>query len=400
MSSSNSSPQSSLATAKTVAVHPIWLTDEAGTVESLQQEIARISALQNNKTSFFDNITSAVPKGNSDADIAAKKKEHYKRLGELDSDTDDNPAIRMDNGGFLPNNVVKDPTHQEDIFSFLPNFALKPLTELIRSPKVLRKFLHKYVIARRGRLESAAERVLNLVKLIEQYPHLSIEYSLDVTKGLGLGCMECFPFKQCVREDGAVMIYIKFSRLDWSKINDNVELMEKTWFFLLFTIIMMPNHAAQTQGIVLQVDGEDCGPSNIKMAFEMFMLRLISQCLPVRMRGVYVYNAPRFIRWFVYPPVKLLLPEKINDRIFWFDDHQQIEMKVGSGDLHYTFGGHWRPSTVPSEADLKLISQWTTDGKVILPHDISERLDECEKGGVDVRDDCDGKVDEKRRRFY
>ncbi len=384
----------------TTATSPSWLTDEAETVEALQQEITRLYAKQNSKTSIFDSITSPLPKeGDSDAEAAAKKREHYRRLGEFEDDYE-KPVVASGFHGVVRNNVIKDPTREEDQFSFLPNFAIKPITQIIRSPKVLRKFLHKYAIARSGRLESAAERVLNLVKLLEQYPHLSTEYSLDVMKGLSLGCIEAFPFKQCVREDGAVMIFMKFSRLEWDKINDNVELMEKTLFFLLFTVIMMPNHAAQRYGIVFQADGEDAGPSNIKMAFEMFALRLLSQCLPVRMRGFYVYNAPKFIRWFVYPPLKLLLPDKIQERIFWFDDHQQIEMKVGSADLHHSFGGPWRPKSVPSESDLAFISQWTTDGKVILPPEISERLDHCEKGGVDVRDVSTGKVEENKRRFY
>jgi hypothetical protein len=360
MTSSSSSSSTSL---------PSWMTDEAITVDALLAEIARQApptGLSSDPPSLFSPSKHTVPT--------------------TDPDHPDN------------SNYDDDADH-DDAEALVANSAIFPLTKLIRNPAVLRRFLHKFVIARSGRIESAAERVLKFAKLLDEFPHLTTNCDSDVLHALGLGWIECFPLRQCERLGGAVNCFVRYRDFNWDKVTP--EQMQKAAFWVLFLMMMMPNHAAQIHGVAFQLDMENCGPSNVKLQFEMFGMQLMAQCLPLRVKIFTAFNAPRFVRWLMFAPLKLILSSKIKERIFFYDTHEEIEKHFGSGDMHYTFdGGAWRPNSLPSGGDLMFAKQWT-DGKIkiFLPDEVIERLEKNDQLS-DARYSSPAKVDSSPRKFY
>eukprot|EP00756_Hemistasia_phaeocysticola_P039768 Hpha_TRINITY_DN16830_c4_g6::TRINITY_DN16830_c4_g6_i1::g.153708::m.153708 len=246
---------------------------------------------------------------------------------------------------------------------------IEPLTRVVRSEEVLCRFLHKYVIARTGRLESAAERVLNLCEVLKGYPHLRITFDDDIATGYSLGVINFFPVHRFPIGDrsfseeaaGCVGQFVRIRYLDWGKVS--LEQMQKTFFFHMFQATMCPvddePHPLQRYGLFMHGSGVGAGPSNIKIKFHIFILKLISQCMPIRLRGALIFNAPFVLRNVAWPVMRQFLSAKMAERIRFVDKPEEVRRVLGIENTHVELGGRWQPMTSPDAESLDLIRKWT-----------------------------------------
>lgn len=103
----------------------------------------------------------------------------------------------------------------------------------------------------------------------------------------------------------------------------------------------------QESGVVVFHDMRDVGPSNLSLAVPKLILSALIGHYPVKLKGIYVLNAPWFFRNVMLPMVKVMFPAKLQQRIFILSDVSELHELIDRDSLLVEHGG---PKTHDQEA--------------------------------------------------
>lgn len=137
--------------------------------------------------------------------------------------------------------------------------------------------------------------------------------------------------------DGQAIAYLELKRHDTSLYSATDTI--RAWHHVLMSTLMSEPELAQ-HGFVLISNMNEVGLFNIDTAIPKAIASALSNCMPLRVANAFAINPPWVVR-FVVPMLKLLLSQKLGQRLNMISDHSQLqsEFNLPATHLPTTLGG-------------------------------------------------------------
>ena len=169
------------------------------------------------------------------------------------------------------------------------------------------------LVFRNGDMKTASERVQNYLnwryKYLGTYEKITLANEPDI---LDLYGNNMFTIIENVDAEGRCAIYMRLKFMDPTKISPLAVL--KTFHYSVISRILKDHPVCQKKGIYMISDMGDAGFSNMDQRVPKAIMGAISKNFPVRLKGIYVVR-PIWLMNFLFPIVRLFLPEKLQKRI-------------------------------------------------------------------------------------
>jgi hypothetical protein len=102
---------------------------------------------------------------------------------------------------------------------------------------------------------------------------------------------------------------------------------------------VLENPAAQQNGIVVFHDLTGLSPGNLDIRIPKMLFGAIIGHFPIRVKGVYVYNAPGFFRVLFSVASPLIIPAKIRQRVHFVDSMNEVYEVIDQEEMLEEHGG-------------------------------------------------------------
>ena len=120
--------------------------------------------------------------------------------------------------------------------------------------------------------------------------------------------------------NGATVLFLRMKNHNPSKYSAHQTV--KLWHYVVFSLLVKDPSLAET-GFIFVNNFEGAGLSNIDLNIPNTIISAISNCMPIRINGVYLLNPPWLLH-FVVPVVKALVSSKIGQRVNIVTDVQTL----------------------------------------------------------------------------
>lgn len=225
---------------------------------------------------------------------------------------DDNPFIRWVpenmNEYLLPTSYRDDSMFKNS--TFVGEKLLGAGLEFHSKLSLVHALIFKFLLARSFRVESAADRFLNMRTLCIENNLVWNMDDPDVQKGLSLGMFHFVP--KIEAEENRPCVALLMRKLDWEKVT--VPMMKKTWFFCVMTVCTW-TPVSQTSGVIIFNNMKDVGLAQVKIEFQRWVAGAVQGCVPMRIHAAYIANEPWLVGNIMFPVFKQLLSEKLRSRL-------------------------------------------------------------------------------------
>eukprot|EP00930_Biecheleria_cincta_P070413 TRINITY_DN58049_c0_g1_i1.p1 TRINITY_DN58049_c0_g1~~TRINITY_DN58049_c0_g1_i1.p1 ORF type:complete len:300 (-),score=43.69 TRINITY_DN58049_c0_g1_i1:13-840(-) len=95
----------------------------------------------------------------------------------------------------------------------------------------------------------------------------------------------------------------------------------------------------QRGGLAIFQDMRDVGPSNISLSVPRMLLPALFGHYPVKMKAIYILNAPFFFSHMIFPVIKMMMPAKLQERIFFLSSLSELYEHIDQQSLFAEHGG-------------------------------------------------------------
>ena len=209
--------------------------------------------------------------------------------------------------------------------------------KFIFSPIVSDEFLLKFLLWKPD-VKRASDRFRILQKWREDNPwaHTNLKLSQDEKlKKLVASNVVIVPGSIVTRNGSAVLV----GRLRFNDMTDG-RTPEDVCRMLFYMIDRaLESKAAQEHGIVVFHDLKDLSKSNIHPNIPKLLFKAIIGTLPLKIKGIYLLNAPFFFKGFFTMISSLLLPKKVKERVHYVNSIEDVHTIIDKDLLLVEHGG-------------------------------------------------------------
>lgn len=196
----------------------------------------------------------------------------------------------------------------------------------------LLKFLHW-----KQDIKRAADRHCGLAKWRKENPYVfnNLEASSDDTLKRVLESQVLVAPDNMVDKHGRSVIV---GRLRNNDMSDGRTPQDVVRMFVYTIDRVLENENAQRNGIVVFHDMTGLSPNNVDIRIPKMLFSALIGHFPLRMKGVYIYNAPGFFR-AIFGIVSLMMPTKLRQRVHFVNSLEDVYEVIDQDEMLEEHGG-------------------------------------------------------------
>jgi len=183
--------------------------------------------------------------------------------------------------------------------------------------------LYRFALCRNHDLPSASKRYFKFCAALNDIGMTSLTaLTPEVVTGLN---MRCWHILDTPDKKGRAVMNLYCKNLTWENVP--VRAAQHCMIFMCWRHLTLFGYMGQVGGVVQGMYMEGMSMSMIKMEFEHFCTRCMTQMLPMKLAAGYMVDEPWSFRNVLWPMMKGMFKEKVRNRIVWV--HKEPDEKKG-----------------------------------------------------------------------
>lgn len=262
--------------------------------------------------------------------------------------------------GYLTDSIVTKAEKELGETEAVKPEAIIQLRKMLKGEKKLTcptddAYLLQYLRARKFNVKKAFQLMQNYHQVKKSYSDIYDTFDSEIlNKARASKAAYCLPYRD---EDGCVVLVMKLNRWDPGEFS----LAEALTYLTVVLLYCIEDPATEVCGTRVLVDVQGASLRQMRAITPRFLhllSRALRNCLPIRFKGIHIYNESQIFQ-YIWSLLKLLLTEKIKNRVHFHGDNQkQLQKYIPKAILPTEDYGGDNPSDVAAWFNTEIINYY------------------------------------------